>query len=152
MANDKIREAEEKLRHAQRDILEAEEALRQADAARAEPAAREPAPEPAPVASQPTAPAQATPKPQPAPEGKWRVEFERENCIGAGACVAANADFWSIDEDGKATLKSAVYDQAKQRWVLYLDDEKQLQKQRDAAGVCPVNVIHIIGPDGHQEI
>jgi ferredoxin len=84
--------------------------------------------------------------------GKWRVEFERENCIGAGACVAANADFWSIDQDGKATLKSATYDEAKKRWVLELDDDAQLQKQRDAAGVCPVNVIHVIDPDGKQEI
>jgi ferredoxin len=82
---------------------------------------------------------------------KYKVEFDRENCIGAGACVATNADFWSIDQDGKATLKSAVFDAEKKLW--YLDiDEPELQKQMDAAGVCPVTVIHIYDETGKKLI
>jgi len=77
---------------------------------------------------------------------KYRVEYERENCIGAGACVATNADWWSIDADGKANLKSATFDAEKKVWVLEIDDA-DFQKQMDAAGVCPVTVIHVYEGD-----
>ena len=76
----------------------------------------------------------------------YRIEFDRENCIGAGACVAALADSWSIDPDGKANLKSAVYDAEKKIWVLELSEE-DYQKNLDAAQVCPVNAIHIYRDD-----
>lgn len=82
---------------------------------------------------------------------KYRVEFDRENCIGAGACVAANADWWSIDQDGKANLKNATFDAAKKMWVLEIS-EAELQKQLDAAGVCPVTVIHVIDETGKKLI
>ena len=80
-----------------------------------------------------------------------RVEFERDNCIGAGACVAANADWWSIDQDGKATLKSATLDASRNIWVLPIA-EADLQKHMDAAGVCPVTVIHVYDKDGNKLI
>jgi ferredoxin len=81
--------------------------------------------------------------------GKARVEYDRENCIGAGACVAANSDWWSIDADGKANLKNAVFDAEKKLWILELE-EADVQKQVDAAGVCPVTVIHVYDKDGKQ--
>jgi ferredoxin len=83
--------------------------------------------------------------------GKWKVEFDRENCIGAGACVATNAEWWSIDQDGKATLKAASYDPDRKIWTLEIE-ESEVQKQMDAAGVCPVTVIHIIDPNGEKKI
>ena len=81
----------------------------------------------------------------------YRVEFDRENCIGAGACVATNADYWSIDQDGKATLKSAKFDDTKKLWILEIE-QADLQKHLDAAGVCPVTVIHIYDETGKQLI
>jgi ferredoxin len=83
--------------------------------------------------------------------GKYRVEFDRENCIGAGACVATNADFWFIDQDGKATLKTAVFDDAKKLWILQIEDA-DFQKHMDAAGVCPVTVIHVYENDGDKKL
>ena len=82
---------------------------------------------------------------------KYRVEYDRENCIGAGACVAANSDFWSIVEDGKAVLKNSVFDQEKKMWILEIEDA-ELQKQMDAAGVCPVTVIHVFDETGKKLI
>jgi ferredoxin len=81
--------------------------------------------------------------------GKARVEFDRDNCIGAGACVATNADWWSIDQDGKATLKSATFNAEKKIWIVEIDDA-DVQKHLDAAGVCPVTVIHVFDKDGKQ--
>lgn len=80
---------------------------------------------------------------------KARVEYDRDNCIGAGACVAANADWWSIDQDGKATLKSATFNAEKKLWILEIEDA-DVQKQVDAAGVCPVSVIHVYDKDGNK--
>lgn len=100
--------------------------------------------QPEPAAQQDSAPQQDT-------QGKYRVEFDREGCIGAGACVAANADYWFIDDDGKATFKNSSFDKAKNMWVLYIE-ESDLQKHMDAAGVCPVNVIHVYDSEGNQKI
>jgi len=82
---------------------------------------------------------------------KYLVEYDRENCIGAGACVATNPDYWSIDPDGKANLKSAKYDDKKKAWLLDIE-EADLQKHMDAAGVCPVTVIHIYDETGKKLI
>lgn len=72
----------------------------------------------------------------------YRIEFDRDSCIGSGACVASNADAWHIEPDGKATLKSAKFDAEKNTWVLEFDKE-DLQRHTDTASVCPVNAIHI---------
>lgn len=80
-------------------------------------------------------------------DGKAHVEYDRENCIGAGACVAANPDWWSIEADGKATLRTSTFDEAKKMWVLEIDDA-DVQKHVDAAGVCPVTVIHVYDKAG----
>lgn len=82
---------------------------------------------------------------------KYVVEYDRENCIGAGACVATNADWWSIDQDGKATLKEAKFNAEKKMWIIEIT-EADLQKQMDAAGVCPVTVIHVFDETGKKLI
>jgi ferredoxin len=169
--DENIINAKNAIRKAQQDLQEAEAALDQA--AQVQPAApiQTQAPpvaqaQPVPVQEVPTTPApepvaQAPPPVQeqptaaqvaaPATAGGWRVEYERDNCIGAGACVAANAEYWEIDADGKANLATAQFDQARNLWVLDLPEEN-VQKMRDAAGVCPVNVIHIFDPQGNKEI
>ena len=72
---------------------------------------------------------------------KYRVEFDRENCIGAAACAAVNPDNWEISmQDGKANMKSAEIDEA------------QLHANMEAAQACPVNVIHIFDENGKKLI
>lgn len=69
---------------------------------------------------------------------KYKIEYDREGCIGAAACIAVAPDAWKMGSDGKA-------DQ-----LLHEFDEKDLQKHLDAARSCPVNVIHIIDPNGKK--
>ena len=80
---------------------------------------------------------------------KFRVVYDRENCIGAGTCVGANGEYWSIELDDKATLKDSVYDPETKMWILETD-EKGVQKQIDAAKVCPVQVIHVYDENGNK--
>jgi len=64
-------------------------------------------------------------------EAQYIIEYDRENCIGAGACTAVSEN-WKMNDDGKADfLKKEI-------------TEKELDEQMEAAEVCPVNVIHII--------
>ena len=38
---------------------------------------------------------------------KYLIEYDRDACIGAAACVAVQPDQWSIVDDGKADLKDS---------------------------------------------
>lgn len=74
---------------------------------------------------------------------KYLVEFDRENCIGSGACVAANPEYWQLLEDGRSDLKGAkkLDQNTRQRLVI---DETDLPRMIEAAQACPVRVIRII--------
>ena len=60
---------------------------------------------------------------------KYKIEQDRDNCIGCGACVSACPDNWELKDDGKAAPKKTE-----------LDDLGCNQK---AADVCPVQIIKV---------
>jgi len=72
---------------------------------------------------------------------KYKIEYDRENCIGAAACVALDSDNWCIVEDGKADLKDSKRDK---KYFIREVDESELNKWKESARACPVNVIHIV--------
>ena len=74
---------------------------------------------------------------------KYRIELDREACIGIATCVIADPENWVMVEDGKVDMKDSVKDPKTNFFVRDID-ESQLQKWKEAADVCPVNVIHII--------
>lgn len=80
---------------------------------------------------------------------KYKVVYDRVNCIGAAQCVAVMPELWVLDKDGKATLKGSKNKDDK--WELEID-EKLLPKMKDAATACPVNVIHIIDSKAKKQI
>ena len=71
---------------------------------------------------------------------KYKIEYDREGCIGAGVCVSLCPENWSMSDDGKATVAKIVI------------DESELKKNKDAAEGCPVNVIHIVDEKGNKII
>ncbi len=66
-------------------------------------------------------------------EKRYKIVYDREGCIGAGACVAANAKNWFMEADNKANFKKEE-----------ISSEQELEENLTAAKVCPVNVIHIV--------
>ena len=40
---------------------------------------------------------------------KYKIEFNREMCIGAVACTLVNEKFWPAVDDGKVDLAGAIY-------------------------------------------
>jgi len=74
---------------------------------------------------------------------KYKIEFDREVCIGALACTAVAEDFWPKAEDGKVDLTGAKYNEETKKWELIIE-EKDFEINKDAADVCPVEAIKVI--------
>ena len=73
---------------------------------------------------------------------KFIVQYDRDGCIGAGSCVAADSDNWSMNDDGKADLREGRQEEGSGVMEREID-ESELPKMREAAQSCPVNVIRI---------
>jgi ferredoxin len=63
--------------------------------------------------------------------GKYTIEYDRSKCIGAANCAAIAPDVWVMAKDGLADL------------VIPTFEEKDLQKNMDAAIGCPAHAIVI---------
>ena len=73
---------------------------------------------------------------------KYKIEFDRELCIGALACTAVAEKFWPRAEDGKVDLTNATYNEKTKKWELIID-ENDFEINKEAADVCPVDAIVI---------
>lgn len=80
---------------------------------------------------------------------KYRITYDRQNCIGAAACEAVCPKFWHVGSDGKADLKGSK--KSGDKFVLDIAEE-DLKCNKEAAEGCPVNVIHIKNLDSDEEI
>jgi len=80
---------------------------------------------------------------------KYKIVYERVNCIGAAVCVAVNSKRWVLDSDSKANLIGSI--QTGDVFEIELD-ESEIGEMKQAAEGCPVNVIHITNLDTGQKI
>ena len=80
---------------------------------------------------------------------KYLIEYDRDGCIGAAACVAVQPDQWVMVDDGKADLKDSKKEG--KNWIKEID-ESELQIYKDAAESCPVTVIKIFEKDTKKRI
>jgi|SRR3989344_5941946 len=73
---------------------------------------------------------------------KYKIVYNRKDCIGAFACTAISEKFWGMNEDGKADLKKGILNRETGFYELIID-ESDYPEALDSAQVCPVNVIMI---------
>ena len=73
---------------------------------------------------------------------KYKIELDRDVCIGTFSCTAAAEDFWLEGDDGMVDLTKAVYNEETEKWELIID-EKYLVQNRKAEDGCPVDAIKI---------
>lgn len=71
---------------------------------------------------------------------KYKIEFERDKCIGARSCNDACPDNWDMKDDAKSDCKTKDI------------EEDKLKCNMDAAKACPVNAIHIINTKTGKKI
>lgn len=74
---------------------------------------------------------------------KYKVIFDRANCIGAASCVAAHSKRWQMAQDGKADLVGHEKKENNDLQELIIS-ETELELMKEAAKACPVGVIKII--------
>ena len=72
--------------------------------------------------------------------GKYRIEFERDKCIGATSCNDECPDNWEMQPDGKSAFKAKEF-----------DDDK-LECNMAAAKACPVKAIHIYNNETDEQL
>lgn len=82
--------------------------------------------------------------------GKYKIEHDRPNCIGCAACASVNPDFWEMDEDGKSNIIGGKkLDNGQEELDI---EDKDFDSNKEAANVCPVNVIHIRDKEKDERI
>ncbi len=76
---------------------------------------------------------------------KYKVIYDRPDCIGAGACAAIFPERWVMSKkDDMADLTgAAMIQESPEQWILEIE-EGELTQMLESAQVCPVNVIHIV--------
>lgn len=70
---------------------------------------------------------------------RYKIIFDRENCIGAGACAAMDPEHFKMASDGKADLINGK-DIGNGKFELEVDGNDTIV---EAAKACPVLVIKI---------
>lgn len=90
-------------------------------------------------------------------EKRYRIVFDRSACIGAAACAAIAPEFWVMNDDGKADLVGHKTEDGKQVLVvtekqLTPEGKSVLQLNKEAAEVCPVQVIHIYDDETGEKL
>ena len=80
---------------------------------------------------------------------KYKVVLERENCIGAAACVTIYSKRWELASDGKAKIKGAKPGKIMQELII---SKKEFEKMKQSAQNCPVNAIHIYETKTNRKI
>ncbi len=74
---------------------------------------------------------------------KFKIEFDRSNCIGAGACVAVFPEAWIMQADGKPNLTGSDVKNTEFQEIIVDVSKQELEKHLMAARSCPVLVIHV---------
>lgn len=82
---------------------------------------------------------------------KYKIVFDRETCIGCGACAASYQKRFELDvERGKAKLKGSSAKKGNIEEVAI--DDKEFEKVKEVAEACPVNAIHLIETKTEKKI
>lgn len=71
---------------------------------------------------------------------KYRIEYDRDACIGAGSCIDACSKNWQMGDDNKANVAKTDI------------EADELECNKAAAEACPVSAIHIIDNETGEKL
>ena len=69
-----------------------------------------------------------------------KIIFERQKCIGCGACQSLCSKFWKMAEDGKAELLGSKQKPGTENFERELEE---IECNQEAIDNCPVQCIQI---------
>ncbi len=84
---------------------------------------------------------------------KYKVVYERKNCIGAGSCTSIFPERWRMNsQDDKADLLGGKEEtKGHEIWIAEFTLD-ELENFKLSAQVCPVNVIHIYDQETGEQL
>lgn len=82
---------------------------------------------------------------------RYKIVYDRQNCIGAGPCAAVSPSHWYLDLERKAHVVGGKKNETTLEEILECD-ENELQVHMNAAVSCPVNVIHIFDQQQNKQL
>ncbi|MFQ5620826.1 MAG: ferredoxin [Candidatus Nanoarchaeia archaeon] len=81
---------------------------------------------------------------------KYKIDHDRPNCIGCGACAAMSPDHWEMDDDGKSNIINGTrLDNGCEAKEI---EQNDYETNFEAAECCPVNVIHLTNNETKEKI
>ncbi len=83
---------------------------------------------------------------------KFKIEYNRKKCIGAGTCAAVAPDQWEIETSGKARMKGDFVLNPQTQFFERIIEEKDFDSNKKAADGCPKKVIHITNIETGEKI
>lgn len=78
----------------------------------------------------------------------FKIEHDKPNCIGCGACAAVAPQFWEMEGDKSHLKESQPMGDGEQKDI----SDSDYKPNMEAAQSCPVNVIHLKDASGKQLI
>ncbi len=69
---------------------------------------------------------------------KYKIEIDREGCIGCGACYALDPSHYESDEEGKSKVVGSETDASNSSGVF---EDEGIELVREAESSCPVFAI-----------
>lgn len=82
---------------------------------------------------------------------KYKVIYDKENCISANKCMGIHPKLWGKDGDGKAILINGTLNPKTGKHELLID-EKDLEIYKESALICPVYVIDIVNGESSSSV
>lgn len=82
---------------------------------------------------------------------KFKIELDRDGCIGAAVCEAVCPKHWKMADDGKVDLLGSQKQGGEEIYFKDIDQE-DYESMKVAADGCPVKVIHIQNKDTGEKI
>ena len=74
---------------------------------------------------------------------KYKIQYNKESCIGAATCVSVAPKLWELEKEGKAKLVNSTFNEETKLYELIVETEEEIEAAIDSAQVCPVNVIKV---------
>ena len=73
---------------------------------------------------------------------KYKLIYNRNECIGAGECEAIAPELWKVENDGKAVLSGAK-EVSQGVYELEISGD-EFERQKEAAESCPAGCIKVV--------
>jgi len=85
----------------------------------------------------------------------YKIVYNRDRCIGAGACEALADKYWEMNKDGKVDLKGGKPEESSRddissgKLVRSIDDS-DLELAKEFCGGCPSKAIELFSSEGKK--